>query len=82
MRACSECKAKKRKEFNMHYNQNKPTYERIRKLPALTLINMSWDELKQIEREIKQEINRVTLALKWIQGIQRVKQSKEVDNDC
>ena len=66
----------------MHYNQNKPTYERIRKLPALSLISMSWDELKQIEREIKQEMNRVTLALKWIQGIQRVKQSKEVDNDC
>lgn len=66
----------------MHYNQNRPTYERIRKLPALTLINMSWDELKKIEKDIKQELNRVTMALKWIQGIQRVKQSKEVDNDC
>ncbi|MBE6446508.1 MAG: hypothetical protein E7021_03810 [Alphaproteobacteria bacterium] len=66
----------------MHYNQNRTTYERIRKLPALTLINMSWDELKKIEKDIKQELNRVTMALKWIQGIQRVKQSKEVDNDC
>lgn len=66
----------------MHYNQNRPTYERIRKLPVLTLINMSWDELKKIEKDIKQELNRVTMALKWIQGIQRVKQSKEVDNDC
>ena len=66
----------------MHYNQNRPTYERIRKLPAMTLINMSWDELKKIEKDIKQELNRVTMALKWIQGIQRVKQSKEVDNDC
>lgn len=66
----------------MHYNQNRPTYERIRKLPALTLMNMSWDELKKIEKDIKQEMNRATMALKWIQGIQRVKQSKEVDNDC
>ena len=66
----------------MHYNQNRPTYERIRKLPALTLINMSWDELKKIEKDIQQEMNRATMALKWIQGIQRVKQSKEVDNDC
>jgi len=70
------------KGVKMHYSQNRPTYERIRKLPALTLINMSWDELKKIEKDIKQEMNRATMALKWIQGIQRVKQSKEVDNDC
>ena len=66
----------------MHYKKNKPAYERIRKLPVLTLIKMSWDELKKIEKDIKQEMNRATMALKWIQGIQRVKQSKEVDNDC
>jgi hypothetical protein len=61
----------------MHYNQNKPTYEKIRKLPALTLINMSWDKLKKIEKEIKQENERALLSLKWLQGIRRIKTSAE-----
>ena len=65
----------------MHYKQNKPAYERIRKLPVLTLLGLDWAELKQLEQDIKHEIDRATLALKWVQGIQRIKSRKEVYND-
>lgn len=64
----------------MHYNRNIPTYERIRKIPAILLIHKRWDELKQIEKEIKKESDRSLLALKWIQGILRIKNKLNLSN--
>lgn len=61
----------------MNLNETKPTYEKIRKLPILYLIGLTDRKLQKIERKIQKEFSRAQLALKWIQGIRRIKKIKE-----
>lgn len=61
----------------MHYMKNKPTYESVRKIPVIKLLQMSEWQLKRLEKRIKNEVFRAQLALKWIQGIRRIKKIKE-----
>ncbi|MBR3501310.1 MAG: hypothetical protein IKO06_00185 [Alphaproteobacteria bacterium] len=55
--------------------ENKPVYEEIRAVPALFLLKLSDSELKKLEGQIMAEIERATLSLKWVRGIQGIKKS-------
>lgn len=63
-------------EVLMHYTEQKPTYEEIRNIPVLALLEMNNYTLKRLERQIRRELNRAHLALKWIKGVQRIKKSQ------
>lgn len=60
----------------MRYKKQNPTYEKIRKIPVLFLLQMNRYTLKRLERQIKKEFERAQLALKWIRGVQRIKKSQ------
>ncbi len=60
----------------MHYTDPKPTYEKIRSIPVLALLEMNDYTLKRLERQIRYELNRAHLALKWIKGVQKIKKSQ------
>lgn len=53
--------------------KEKPTYEKIRTIPAGEMLMLNMFTLALLEREIKEEIRRAELSLKWVQGTQRVK---------
>lgn len=59
----------------MRYTRQQPTYEKIRNIPVLALLDMNIYTLKRLEREIRREVDRACLALKWIKGVQRIKRS-------
>lgn len=59
----------------MHYKKKNPTYEKIRYIPVLALLQMNSYTLKRLEKQIKKEFERAQLALKWIRGVQRIKKS-------
>ena len=58
----------------MHNNERK-TYvtEIIREMPAISLISLPLHKLNEMENEIYSEIRRTRLALRWIQGVKRIK---------
>lgn len=59
----------------MQYTKNKPIFETIRRVPVLALLELEEKQLNHLEKEINREVQRAKLALKWVQGIQRVKKS-------
>lgn len=61
-----------KKGAQMHY-EKQPTYEKIREIPVKELLLLQASTLKILEKEIKREVSRASLALSWIQGIQRLK---------
>lgn len=67
-------------EVIMHYTRQKPTYEEIRNIPVLALLEMNDYTLKRLERDIQKELNRAHLALKWIKGVRRIKRTQGGQN--
>ena len=59
----------------MQYTKNKPIFETIRRVQVLALLELEEKQLNCLEKEINREVQRAKLALKWVQGIQRVKKS-------
>lgn len=70
-----------RKEFSMRYIQKEmPTYEKVRQLPIGEMLLLNMLTLLLLEQEIKEEIRRAKLSLKWVQGAQRVKEEQGGQN--
>lgn len=65
------------------YNNERKTYvtEIIREIPAISLISLPLDKLNEMENEIHAEIHRTRLALRWIQGVKRIKAAKNGGGD-
>ena len=42
------------------------------------LMELKFSTLNKLEKKIKQEIDRSTLALRWVQGIKRIKRAKDI----
>lgn len=61
------------------YNNGRKTNvsEAIRDLPALYLMRMKYSTLAKLEKKIKREVECSQLALRWVQGIKRIKRLKE-----
>lgn len=63
------------------------TFIRIRNIPIRTLLTWDIDRLERTELDILDEIRslnikqrQASVALKWIQGVQRVKKTKGGEN--
>ncbi|MBQ8436020.1 MAG: hypothetical protein IJX20_00050 [Alphaproteobacteria bacterium] len=52
--------------------------EAIREIPAMYLMELKFSTLTKLEKKIKQEVDRSTLALRWVQGIKRIKRAKNI----
>lgn len=65
------------------YNNERKTYvtEIIREMPAISLISLPLDKLNEMENEIHSEIHRTKMALRWIQGVKRIKAAKNGGGD-
>ncbi len=55
-------------------SNEKPIYEKIRKIPVYMLLKMEAREIKRFEKNIRREIARAELALRWLQGVKKLKQ--------
>lgn len=51
--------------------------EEIRQIPVIYLIDLEMSALDKIEKQIKDEVRRIQLALKWIQGIKQIKMASK-----
>lgn len=51
--------------------------EEIRQIPVIYLIDLEMSALDKIEKQIKDEVRRTQLALKWIQGIKQIKMASK-----
>lgn len=47
--------------------------EEIRKIPVIYLLELEMSALDRLERQIRDEVRRTSLALEWIQGIKNIK---------
>lgn len=47
--------------------------EEIRKIPVIYLLDMEMSALDRLEKMIRDEVKRTSLALEWIQGIKNIK---------
>lgn len=47
--------------------------EEIRKIPIIYLLGMEMSALDRLEKMIRDEVKRTSLALEWIQGIKNIK---------
>ena len=61
----------------MHYIKKQATFEAIRDIPAIKLLQADIYKLRRIEWEISAEIERAELSLKWVRGIMGIKKSKK-----
>lgn len=57
-------------------HKEKPMYEFIRSIPVFNLLEMPDKKLDQFEKQIKREVARAQLALRWIQGVRKLKDRK------
>lgn len=57
-------------------HKEKPMYEFIRSIPVFNLLEMPDKKLDQFEKQIKREVARAQLALRWIQGVKKLKSQK------
>lgn len=51
--------------------------EEISKIPVVYLIDLEMSALDKLENQIKDEVRRTRLALKWIQGIKDIKKASK-----
>lgn len=66
------------------FTKEKYTYvtEEVREIPAVYLINLEMSMLDELEKKVRDEVRRTSLALKWVQGVKRIKlASKDDDGD-
>ena len=47
--------------------------EEIRKIPVIYLLDLEMSALDRLEKMVRDEVKRTSLALEWIQGIQNIK---------
>ena len=47
--------------------------EEIRKIPVIYLLELEMSALDRLEKMIRDEVKRTSLALEWIQGIKNIK---------
>ena len=60
-------------------NKERPVYitEEIRKIPVIYLLELEMSALDRLERQIRDEVRRTSLALEWIQGIKNIKNASK-----
>ena len=51
--------------------------EEIRKIPVIYLLELEMSALDRLERQIRDEVRRTSLALEWIQGIKHIKNASK-----
>lgn len=51
--------------------------EEIRKIPVIYLLELEMSALDRLERQIRDEVRRTSLALEWIQGIKNIKKASK-----
>lgn len=51
--------------------------EEIRKIPVIYLLELEMSALDRLERQIRDEVCRTSLALEWIQGIKNIKNASK-----
>ncbi len=56
-------------KFERKYNVS----EIIRRIPVVDLLDLENATLEQLEKEIKREVDKASLALRWVRGIRSVK---------
>lgn len=62
-------------------SKEKPVYEQIRKIPVFELLKMEMQRLDKFEKDIKREAWRAQLALRWIQGVKKLKREGKGANN-
>lgn len=64
------------------FTEEKYTYitEEIRAIPAVYLLNLETEMLDELEKKVRDEVRRTSLALKWVQGVKRIKMATKDDN--
>lgn len=56
-------------KFERKYNVS----EIIRRIPVIDLLDLENATLEQLEKEIKREVDKAFLALRWVRGIRNIK---------
>jgi hypothetical protein len=51
--------------------------EEIRKIPVIYLLELEMSALDRLEKMIRDEVKRTSLALEWIQGIKNIKKASK-----
>lgn len=54
--------------------------EEIRGIPVVYLLNLEMSMLDELEKKVRDEVRRTSLALKWVQGVKRIKSASRDDN--
>lgn len=54
--------------------------EEIRGIPVVYLLNLETEMLNELEKKVRDEVRRTSLALKWVQGVKRIKMATKDDN--
>ena len=54
--------------------------EEIRGIPVVYLLNLEMSMLDELEKKVRDEVRRTSLALKWVQGVKRIKSASKDDN--
>lgn len=64
------------------FTEEKYTYitEEIRAISAVYLLNLETEMLDELEKKVRDEVRRTSLALKWVQGVKRIKMATKDDN--
>jgi hypothetical protein len=60
--------------------QFKYVTEEIRQIPVVYLLNLETEMLDELEKKVRDEVRRTSLALKWVQGVKRIKFASIDDN--
>lgn len=47
--------------------------EDIRQIPVVYLLNLETKMLNELEKKVRDEVRRTSLALKWVRGIKHIK---------
>ena len=64
------------------FTEEKYTYitEEVRAIPVVYLLNLETEMLDELEKKVRDEVRRTSLALKWVQGVKRIKMATKDDN--
>ena len=54
--------------------------EEVREIPVVYLLNLEMSMLDELEKKVRDEVRRTSLALKWVQGVKRIKSASKDDN--
>ena len=64
------------------FTEEKYTYvtEEVRGIPVVYLLNLETEMLDELEKKVRDEVRRTSLALKGVQGVKRIKMATKDDN--